>query len=60
MKFLIDNQLPAALAKYLQGLGFQASHVLELGLDEAGDPELVRYASRQGFIIVTKDIELHD
>ena len=55
MKFLIDNQLPAALAAFLKELGFEAKHVLELGLDEAFDSEVAAYASSEQLIIVTKD-----
>lgn len=55
MKFLIDNQLPFALAKSLQEAGHETRHVLDLALDEAPDREIVRYASENGFVIVTKD-----
>ena len=55
MRFLIDNQLPAALAGFLREAGFHASHVLALGLAEAPDTEIVRYASQNDFVIVTKD-----
>ncbi len=34
MKFLVDNQLPTALAQYLRERGFDCQHVLEAGLGE--------------------------
>lgn len=40
MKFLIDNQLPAALSRFLQAQGLESRHVMELGLDEASDLEI--------------------
>ena len=55
MKFLVDNQLPAALADYLCARGFDSQHVLETGLCEASDAEICRYAVEQERIIVTKD-----
>jgi len=37
VKFLIDAQLPPALARWLQDAGYQAEHVGDLGLREAND-----------------------
>ena len=55
MKFLIDNQLPPALARFIsQNLGVQAYHVADLGLRDARDYEIWRYAS-SGLILVSKD-----
>jgi predicted nuclease of predicted toxin-antitoxin system len=55
LKFLVDNQLPAALSYYLRRRGLDCQHVLEVGLAEASDSEICRYATEQGRIIVTKD-----
>jgi predicted nuclease of predicted toxin-antitoxin system len=55
VKFLIDNQLPPALAQYLQKRGFECQHVLDVELAEALDIEICRYAEEQECIIVTKD-----
>lgn len=35
MRFLVDNQLPLALARYLAGCGHEATHVAECGLAKA-------------------------
>jgi predicted nuclease of predicted toxin-antitoxin system len=40
MQFLIDAQLPPALARWLVGQGHTASHVLDLGLERADDLKL--------------------
>ena len=55
MKFLIDNQLPAALAQYLRDRGFDCQHVMEAGLGDALDSEICRHAENQGHIIISKD-----
>jgi predicted nuclease of predicted toxin-antitoxin system len=33
VKFLVDNQLPAALARQLSAQGLTAMHILDCGLD---------------------------
>lgn len=55
MKFLVDNQLPPALAQYLQKRGFDCQHVLDVGLAEALDIEISRYFEAEGRIIISKD-----
>ena len=45
MRFLVDNQLPVALAVYLREKGLDCEHVLELGLAEASDAELFAFVS---------------
>jgi len=45
VKFLIDNQLPAAFALYLKKRGFDCQQVLDAGLDQASDAEICRYSS---------------
>jgi predicted nuclease of predicted toxin-antitoxin system len=30
MKFLVDNQLPIALSRFLEGEGLQARHVIDV------------------------------
>lgn len=55
MKLLVDNQLPAALARLLDDCGVPALHVRDLGLDSASDREIWRYAKIHGFTIASKD-----
>ena len=55
MKFLVDNQLPQRLARYLQERGHDCEHVLDLGLATASDAENCQYAEKQERIIVSKD-----
>lgn len=55
MKFLIDAQLPPALVHWLAKAGCEAQAVREIGLREAGDAAIWRYAGANGYVIVTKD-----
>ena len=56
MKFLVDNQLPTALARYLtQDLGVPAIHVRDVDLASADDFALWEYAAKENLIVVSKD-----
>jgi len=55
VKFLVDNQLPAALAKFLASHGQEAIHVLEVGLDAAKDEEVWNHAAKNSIVLITKD-----
>ena len=55
MTFLVDNQLPQALARFLVTRGHQAKHVLDLGMDETSDQIIWNYAGKNGCVIVPKD-----
>jgi predicted nuclease of predicted toxin-antitoxin system len=56
VKFLVDNQLPPALARFIsQELGMEALHVVDVSLRESTDADLWSYASSNGFILISKD-----
>ena len=55
MKFLIDAQLPPALAHLIISLGHEALHVEEAGILGATDQEIWNYAIANGQTIITKD-----
>jgi predicted nuclease of predicted toxin-antitoxin system len=55
MVFLVDAQLPPALAKWLESQGHAASHVLDLGLERADDRTIWDRAIEIGAVILTKD-----
>jgi len=55
VKFLVDNQLPKALAKLLASRGHDARHVLDVGLDAASDSEIWKYAAANSLALITKD-----
>ena len=55
MRFLVDNQLPAALARYLTSRGLDCQHVLDVGLRSATDAEIWEHASRNDYVVISKD-----
>ena len=60
MKFLIDNQLPTDLARWLEKQGVEAKHVLDLQLDSKKDPVIWQYAVTNQFVIISKDEDFAD
>lgn len=55
MRFLVDAQLPLALAQLLRNHDHVAEHVTEIGPGDAPDRSLWQYALANGAVIVTKD-----
>jgi predicted nuclease of predicted toxin-antitoxin system len=55
MRFLVDAQLPPALARWLAGHGHEAAHVGDLAMQAASDIAIWDHALATGAVIVTKD-----
>lgn len=55
MKFLVDAQLPPALADWLRTKGQEATAARDIGLRDADDSVIWAYAAKMEFVIVTKD-----
>jgi predicted nuclease of predicted toxin-antitoxin system len=55
VRFLIDTQLPQILAARLREAGYDARHVMELGLAQSPDNEIWEFADEYENIILTKD-----
>ena len=55
MQFLVDAQLPPALAGWLTEAGHSAKHDEEIGLRNAEDSGIWRYALDNGAVLLTKD-----
>ena len=55
MRFLVDAQLPPALARQLSSHGHIAEHVVDLDLATASDAQIRATAADSGAVIVTKD-----
>jgi predicted nuclease of predicted toxin-antitoxin system len=53
--FLVDAQLPPALARWLTGQGHAASRVVDLGLERADDRSIWDRAVKIGAVILAKD-----
>jgi predicted nuclease of predicted toxin-antitoxin system len=56
LRFLVDAQLPPALARRIQALGHSAEHVFDYGLATASDEAIRGYAAKTNAVIVTKDV----
>lgn len=60
MRLLFDQNLPPRLVSAL-GLAYPGStHVAHVGLERAMDHVVSEYASREGFVVVTKDADFAD
>ena len=55
MRFLVDAQLPPALARRIEVLGHSAEHVFDCGLATAPDEVIRSHAAKTNAVIVTKD-----
>ena len=55
MRFLVDAQLPPALARMLASQGHLAEHVADIGLRDADDSPIWNYAVQKQAILITKD-----
>ena len=55
MRFLIDTQLPRALAEFLIRQGHSAEHVLDIDMAKAKDSDIRSYALKTAAVIVSKD-----
>jgi len=55
MRFLVDTNLPPAVAVLITSLGHDAQHTSTIGLERATDRDLWRHAKAVGCSIVTKD-----
>ncbi len=55
MRFLVDAQLPPALARWLAAAGHPADHVADLGLASAADLTIWAAALERRAAIITKD-----
>jgi predicted nuclease of predicted toxin-antitoxin system len=55
MRFLVDAQLPPALARWIAAQGHAAEHVAMALAPTEPDAAIVRYAIETGAVIITKD-----
>lgn len=55
MRFLIDAQLPPALARWISDQAYVAEHVFDLSMGTSSDHDIWAYAMVCGAVIVTKD-----
>lgn len=55
MRFIVDAQLPPALARTLTLAGYPSEAVRDLGLREAEDESIWNHAAAHQLVIITKD-----
>ncbi|HLZ75879.1 DUF5615 family PIN-like protein [Phenylobacterium sp.] len=55
MRFLVDEQLPEAIAHWLAGMGHEAEHVRTIRMGAASDQAIWDHALATQSVIVTKD-----
>ena len=60
MTFLVDAQLPPALAQWIFARGHEATHVSDIALLKATDPDIWEHARQQNAIIISKDEDFVD
>lgn len=60
MKLLFDENLSPRLAELLSDIFPDSTHVRNVGHKSSDDPDVWRFAVDNGFIIVSKDSDMHD
>jgi len=60
LNFLVDAQLPPALALWITNQGHVAVHIFKLGLQCAQDPEIWEHARLSESVIISKDEDFVD
>lgn len=60
MKLLFDENLSHTLAEQLSDLFPDSTHVRNIGLRSADDPDVWKYAVENTYVIVSKDADMHD
>jgi len=57
MRFLLDMNLPPAMAEWLRSEGHDAVHIREVGLGDVSDRDIFANAAEEGRIVVTFDLD---
>lgn len=60
MRFLVDAQLPPALARWLGEKGYSATAVRDAGFLKSDDGSIRNFARDGGWILITKDEDFAD
>lgn len=59
MKLLLDQGLPRSTVPHLGRHGITVRHTAELGMSRANDEEIIEFARREEYVIVTLDADFH-
>ena len=60
MKLLLDENLSRRLVPFLQETYPESSQIALLGMQQASDLDVWRYAGEQGYVLVTQDADFYD
>ena len=56
---LLDQGMPAGAAQLFRDLGYECSHVSELGMQRSEDEDILAFAGDRGWTVVTLDADFH-
>lgn len=57
MRFLVDANLSPRVAEWLRNNGYDATHVFDMGLNQAGDRQIFEAAANRRQILLTSDLD---
>ena len=57
MRFLVDANLSPRVAEWLRNEGYDAVHVFDIGLNQAGDRQIFEEAASRRQILLTSDLD---
>ena len=57
MKFLLDMNLSPQWREFLSEAGLEVEHWSNLGAPDAADTEILDFANRDGWVIITQDLD---
>ncbi|MEO8371933.1 MAG: DUF5615 family PIN-like protein [Candidatus Solibacter sp.] len=59
MRLVLDQGVPHDAAPLLRSLGYDCTHVGEIGMNKAADDEIVALALERSAVVVTLDADFH-
>jgi predicted nuclease of predicted toxin-antitoxin system len=57
MRFLANMGISPNTVRFLRNFGYEAVHLHEEGLDRLPDPDILRKARREGYVLLTSDLD---
>ena len=57
MRILADMPIPLRTVDFIRGLGHEALHVADLGMEQASDQDIISAAELHGMSVLTKDLD---
>jgi predicted nuclease of predicted toxin-antitoxin system len=59
IRLVLDQGVPRDAASHLRSLGYECTHVGEIGMSKAADEEILAFALRKHATLVTLDADFH-